>query len=229
MGVVTKSVLLVEDDQDIRLVIRTFLEEEGFSVVEAPTAGAAIEAAHAAEPDLALVDLRLPDRHGFEVVRELRGFSSVPIVIVTAQADSHDVVAGLEAGADDYVTKPFVMKELLARIRAQLRRGSVASEGASRITAGPFEVDPERVEARKDGQLLPLSRTEFQVLAAMVANRGRTLARDKLLRDVWGYAYAGDGRVVDNLVYRLRLKVEDDAADPKHIKTVRGFGYRFEA
>jgi DNA-binding response OmpR family regulator len=149
-------------------------------------------------------------------------------VIVTAQADSHDVVAGLEAGADDYVTKPFVMKELLARVRAQMRRVAIASEHNGRQVAGPFEIDLDKVEARKDGELLPLSRTEFQVLAEMISNRGRTLARDKLLRDVWGYAYTGDGRVVDNLVYRLRLKVEEDAADPRFIKTVRGFGYRFE-
>ena len=149
---------------------------------------------------------------------------------MTAQADSHDVVAGLEAGADDYVTKPFVPKELGARIRAQLRR--IATESGEQrqdvIACGPIVIRPGTAEAFKDGEPLALSRTEFRVLQELIQEGGRVLSRDDLLRRVWGYGNAGDGRVVDNLIYRLRAKLEVDAAKPDHLVTVRGFGYRLK-
>ncbi len=226
---VSKTVMIVEDDAGIRLVLRTFLEEEGYRVLEATTGEEALALALDEPADVVLVDLRLPGIHGLDVVRSLRATSSVPIVIVTAQADSHDVVAGLEAGADDYVTTPFVAKELSARIRAQLRRTAPAeSQDEAALVCGEIEVRPDTAEALRSGEPLTLSRTEFRVLQELVLARGRVLSRDDLLRRVWGYGNAGDGRVVDNLIYRLRSKIEEDPADPVHLVTVRGFGYRLK-
>jgi DNA-binding response OmpR family regulator len=232
-----RTVLIVEDDEGIRLVLRTFLEEEGYRVLEAVTGEEALILAQEEQANVVLVDLRLPGIHGLDVVRSLRATSHVPIIVVTAQTDSHDVVAGLEAGADDYVTKPFVAKELSARIRAQLRRLQVSDDGdavgeeeptAARLTCGPIELRPETAEVFLDGEPVSLSRTEFRVLQELALARGRVLSRDDLLRRVWGYGNAGDGRVVDNLVYRLRSKVELDPAEPVHLVTVRGFGYRLK-
>jgi len=223
--------MIVEDDPDIRLVLSTYLEDEGYRVLEAATGEAALALVLDETPDIALVDLRLPGIHGFDVIRSIRGTSHLPIICVTAQADSHDVVAGLEAGADDYVTKPFVPKELGARIRAQLRRSGVV-EGEQQqdvVACGPIMVRPETAEAFKDGEPMALSRTEFKVLQELILAKGRILSRDDLLRRVWGYGNAGDGRVVDNLIYRLRSKIEQDPAEPEYLITVRGFGYRLKA
>ena len=230
-GPVSKTVMIVEDDPDIRLVLQTFLEDEGYTVVEAETGEAALSLMLEEAPDIALVDLRLPGIHGFDVIRTIRASSHLPIICVTAQADSHDVVAGLEAGADDYVTKPFVPKELGARIRAQLRRSAAAGGEPTEdvVACGPIMIRPETAEAFKDGEQMALSRTEFKVLQELILAKGRVLSRDDLLRRVWGYGNAGDGRVVDNLIYRLRSKIEDDPADPKYLITVRGFGYRLKA
>lgn len=229
-GQVGKTVMVVEDEPEIRLVLRTYLEDEGYLVVEAETGEQALSLSLDASPDVVLVDLRLPGIHGLDVVRSLRATSQVPIIVVTAQADSHDVVAGLEAGADDYVTKPFVPKELGARIRAQMRR-NVGQEGGLQqdvIACGPIVIRPETAEAFKNATPLSLSRTEFRVLQELILAHGRILSRDDLLRRVWGYGNAGDGRVVDNLIYRLRSKLEVDAAEPEHLVTVRGFGYRLK-
>jgi DNA-binding response OmpR family regulator len=227
---VGKTVMIVEDEPEIRLVLRTYLEDEGYVVVEAETGEQALSMSLDATPDVALVDLRLPGIHGLDVVRSMRATSQLPIIVVTAQADSHDVVAGLEAGADDYVTKPFIPKELGARIRAQLRR-TAAPEGQQAqdvISCGQIVIRPNTAEAFKDGIPLALSRTEFRVLQELILASGRILSRDDLLRRVWGYGNAGDGRVVDNLIYRLRSKLEVDAAEPEHLVTVRGFGYRLK-
>ena len=186
---------------------------------------------------MVLVDLRLPGIHGLDMVRSLRATSQVPIIIVTAQADSHDVVAGLEAGADDYVTKPFVAKELMARIRTQLRR-AVPAEGEEEheapdnpelLVCGPIELRTGTAEVMRAGEAIPVSRIEFYVLAELIGAKGKVLSRDHLLRKVWGYGNAGDGRVVDNLIYRLRNKIELDPANPELLLTVRGFGYRMKA
>jgi DNA-binding response OmpR family regulator len=174
----------------------------------------------------------LPGIHGLDLVRSLRATSSVPIIIVTAQTDSHDVVAGLEAGADDYVTKPFVAKELMARIRTQLRRATNEEEdqGAGEgLVCGPIELRMGTAEVVRNGEVIPVSRIEFYVLAELIGAQGKVLSRDHLLRKVWGYGNAGDGRVVDNLIYRLRNKIEDDPAHPELLLTVRGFGYRMKA
>lgn len=220
-----RSVMVVEDDDAIRLVLRTNLEDEGYHVIEAPTAEQALVEVIDERIDVVLVDLRLPGIQGLDLIRSLRATSQVPIIIVTAQTDSHDVVAGLEAGADDYVTKPFVSKELMARIRTQLRR-SVGVDAPRTLRCGPIELRPDTAEVLRDGRPVPVSRIEFYVLAELIEARGKVLSRDHLLRRVWGYSNAGDGRIVDNLVYRLRSKIEADPANPELLITVRGFGYR---
>lgn len=223
-----KTVMVIEDDPGIRLVLRTALEDDGYEVLEVSTGEAALVHAQDGSADVVLVDLRLPGIHGFDVVRSMRATSKVPIIIVTAQADSHDVVAGLEAGADDYVTKPFVTKELLARVRTQLRR-SADETGPEVLACGPFRLRPETAEVIVRGEPVALSRTEFKLLEELMAAKERVLSRDDLLRRVWGYRNPGDGRVVDNLVYRLRSKIENDPGEPEHLITVRGFGYRLRA
>jgi DNA-binding response OmpR family regulator len=218
--------MMVEDDDALRLVMRTNLEDEGYRALEADTGEQALVMLFDQQPDVILVDLRLPGIQGLDLIRSIRGASQVPILVVSAQSDSHDIVASLEAGADDYVTKPFVTKELMARIRTQLRRSSAEPEHATTLLCGPIEMRLDTYEVLKDGVVVNLSRIEFQVLHELMSARGRVLSRDHLLRTVWGYGNPGDGRIVDNLVYRLRNKLEDDAADPQLLVTVRGFGYR---
>lgn len=221
-----RTVLIVEDDDAIRLVLRTNLEDEGYRVLEASTAEAALGIMIDELPDALLVDLRLPGLQGLELVRALRLRSQVPIIIVSAQADSHDVVAGLEAGADDYVTKPFVSKELMARLRTVFRRITRPETEDEDQACGPIVLHPRTAELVVAGKLMPVSRIEFEVLSELIAARGKVLSRDYLLRTVWGYGNAGDGRVVDNLIYRLRVKIEQTPSAPQHLLTVRGFGYR---
>ena len=219
--------MVVEDDEAIRLVLRTSLQDEGYAVLEAGTAERGMLLAREHEPDVVLVDLRLPGINGIDLVRALRRTSEVPIIIVTAQADSSDVVLGLEAGADDYVTKPFVARELMARVRRQMARTSPESPALpSTLACGPIVVDLASALVTVDGEVISVSRIEFQVLVELIAAQGRVLSREHLLRNVWGYGGVGDGRVVDNLIYRLRSKVERDPANPQHLLTVRGFGYR---
>lgn len=220
--------MVVEDDPAIRLVLRTNLEDEGYHVIEAETAEMALVQILDGPVDVVLVDLRLPGIQGLDLIRSLRGTSQVPIIIVTAQTDSHDVVAGLEAGADDYVTKPFIAKELMARIRTQLRR-AVATEDRPALRCGPIELRLETAEVLRGGDPVPVSRIEFYVLVELIGAQGKVLSRDHLLRTVWGYNNAGDGRIVDNLIYRLRNKIEEDPANPQLLTTVRGFGYRMVA
>jgi DNA-binding response OmpR family regulator len=231
-GHMVRTVMVVEDDDAIRLVLRTNLEDEGYRVLEAVTAEQGLLLMMDEKVDVVLVDLRLPGIHGLDLVRSLRATSQIPIIIVTAQTDSHDVVAGLEAGADDYVTKPFVAKELMARIRTQIRRVSSPEEeeaAPQSLVCGPIELHPDSAEVLRNGEAVPVSRIEFFVLAELIGARGRVLSRDYLLRKVWGYGNAGDGRVVDNLIYRLRNKIEEDPANPQLLTTVRGFGYRMKA
>jgi DNA-binding response OmpR family regulator len=225
------SLLFIEDDDSIRLALRLALEDEGYEVREAADGRSGLEAFAASEPDLVLLDLRLPDLSGFEVARQLRANSLVPIIIVTAQTDTYDLVAGLEAGADDYVTKPVVPKELAARIRAALRRvqlhESSATTPASRF--GDVELRREQGIALKGGTELNLTKTEFRLLCEFADHAGMVLSRDQLLERVWGYEYLGDSRLVDAHVRRLRVKIEDHPDDPKLIVTARGIGYRLIA
>jgi DNA-binding response OmpR family regulator len=224
-----RSVLIVEDDAEIRLVLRANLENEGYRVHEAETAEQALVIMIDEEVDFVLVDLRLPGIQGMDLIRSLRATSQVPIIIVSAQTDSSDVIAGLEAGADDYVTKPFIAKELAARIRTIIRRSASGAEPPQHLVCGAVEVWPEVAEVRLNGEPIQLSRIEFNVLVELVAAEGKILSRDYLLRTVWGYYLPGDARIVDNLIYRLRSKIEPDPANPTLLTTVRGFGYRMLA
>ncbi len=230
---VPRRILTVEDDDGIRATLRLALEDEGYEVVEASSAEIALDLLPVQEIDLILVDLMLPGADGFELVRTVRQTSDVPIVIVTARSDSHDVVAGLEAGADDYVRKPFVVQELAARLRAHLRRSRETVSGRPRsevrsVRFGDFELKPEAGSLTRDGESVSLTRTEFRLLCELAENAGLVLSREQLLESVWGYDYFGDGRVVDAHVRRLRTKVEQDPSIPSFILTVRGLGYKFE-
>lgn len=199
------------------------LEDEGFDVEEAASGEDALETTSTA--DVVLLDLLLPGVDGFEVCRALRRNSDVPIIMVTARSDTHDVVAGLAAGADDYVTKPFEVKELVARLRALLRRVHTTSPPRHH-RFGDIEVLPESGIVRRAGEEVILTKTEFRLLCELARNANMVLSREQLLERVWGYDYLGDGRLVDAHVRRLRTKVEPDASNPQHILTVRGLGYR---
>jgi len=221
-------VLIVEDDERIRLSLQLVLEDEGHSVEQAESAEAGLDAIARRPADVVLVDLMLPGMDGFELCRRLRAGSDVPILILTARSDSHDVVAGLEAGADDYVVKPAVPKELSARVRALLRRATRSDSGPANPTFGDIEVMPEAGTVRVAGAEVSLTKTEFKLLCELAQNPGRLLTRDVLLERVWGYGYFGDGRLVDVHVRRLRTKVEKNPTHPRHIVTVRGLGYKLE-
>jgi DNA-binding response OmpR family regulator len=221
------SLLFIEDDDQIRLALRLVLEDEGYEVREAGDGRAGLAAFHAREPDLVLLDLRLPDLSGFEVCRALRAMSTVPIVMVTAQTDTSDMVAGLEAGADDYVTKPVVPRELAARVRAHLRRAQLqAGVPTTSEFFGDVELRREQGIVLKSGRELSLTKTEYNLLCEFADHPNTVLSRDQLLERVWGYDYLGDSRLVDAHVRRLRVKIEDQPDEPRLIVTVRGIGYR---
>ena len=223
------SLLFIEDDDQIRLALRLVLEDEGYEVREAADGRSGLAAFHALEPDLVLLDLRLPDMSGFDVCRALRAMSIVPIVMVTAQTDTHDMVTGLEAGADDYVTKPVVPKELAARVRAHLRRAQLQSSSSGAPSSeilGDIDLRREQGLVFKNGQEISLTKTEFNLLCEFADHPNVVLSRDQLLERVWGYDYLGDSRLVDAHVRRLRVKIEDQPDEPRLILTVRGIGYR---
>jgi len=219
-------ILIVEDDERIRSSMRLALEEEGYTVDGVGSGEEAVEQFGAEPYELVLIDLMLPGIDGFEACRALRRISTVPVIMVTARSDTHDVVAGLEAGADDYVTKPFVAKELAARIRALLRRSRHEGEETAVLSFGDVEIEPEAGVVRRAGEEVHCTRTEFRLLCELANHPGKVLTREQLLERVWGYDYFGDGRLVDVHVRRLRTKVEPDPASPRFILTVRGMGYK---
>jgi DNA-binding response OmpR family regulator len=224
-----QTLLFIEDDRAIRAALRLALEDEGYKVLESPDGQSGLNTFASETVDLVLLDLRLPDMSGFDVCRELRSKSLVPIIMVTAQTDTHDLVAGLEAGADDYVTKPVVAKELAARIRAALRRTTLLSTNSAtidRFTVRDVEMRSDQGIVLKAGVELPLTKTEYRLLHIFMENANKVLSRDQLLELVWGYEYLGDSRLVDAHIRRLRLKIEDVPDEPKIIATVRGMGYR---
>jgi two-component system response regulator MtrA len=230
---VDARILLVEDDPSIREVTALGLRAAGFVVETAADGAEGLERWRAASPDLVLLDVMLPRLDGLEVLRAIRREATTPVVMLTARADTIDVVVGLESGADDYVRKPFEMPELVARLRAALRRRTrgdgeaEAGSGADApIALGPLVIDPAGRTVARDGRDIPLTRTEFDLLAGLARHPARVFSRDALLDLVWGYDYLGDSRLVDVAVGRLRAKVESDPANPELIVTVRGAGYK---
>jgi DNA-binding response OmpR family regulator len=223
-------ILSVEDDERIRTAVKLALEDEGWVMEEAETGETALELFARNPADVVLIDIMLPGIDGFEVCRSLRRTSDVPIIMVTARADTHDVVAGLEAGADDYLTKPFAPKELSARIRALLRRARTPEHAAtgSVLRFGELEIIPDQGVVKVGEREVHLTKTEFRLLCELASSPGRVFSREVLLERVWGYGYFGDGRLVDVHVRRLRTKIESDAANPRHVATVRGLGYKLQ-
>jgi two-component system response regulator MtrA len=219
-------ILLVEDDPSIREVTAMGLGAAGFAVTTAADGVDALERFRSEPYDLVLLDIMLPRLDGYEVCRQIRKTSTVPVVMLTARGDTMDVVVGLEAGADDYVRKPFDLPELIARIRAALRRAGAAADGPTELRIGPLVVDVAGRTVARDGADVPLTRTEFDLLHELVRHAGQVLSRDVLLDRVWGYDYLGDSRLVDVAIQRLRAKVESDPAAPELIQTVRGAGYK---
>jgi two-component system response regulator MtrA len=225
--IVDERLLLVEDDASIREIGSIGLKAAGFQVVTAADGRQGLAQARSGGFDAVILDVMLPSLDGFEVCREIRKFSRVPIVMLTARTDLIDVVVGLESGADDYVKKPFELPELIARLRAVLRRAASPAEDTV-VAAGRLEVDPAGFTVRKDGIELALTATEFRLLVELARRPGQVFTRELLLQRVWDYAYVGDSHLVDVAIQRLRAKVEDDPSHPAMIKTVRGVGYRLD-
>jgi two-component system response regulator MtrA len=223
-----ERVLLVEDDASIREVAKLGLTQSGFRVTTAADGREGLLHFRQTPFDLVILDVMLPTLDGYEVCRQIRADSRIPIIMLSAKSDTVDVVVGLELGADDYVTKPFEMAELVARARAAIRRSSAVPEEPV-LTRGDLEIDPGAFAARRSGEELKLTATEFKLLLELARRPGQVFTRELLLERVWNYEYLGDSRLVDVAVQRLRAKIEDDPKDPQIIKTVRGVGYRFDA
>jgi len=226
-----RSILVVEDETTLRETLADALEAEGFQVVQAGDGSEALARFRSDRPDLVLLDLMLPELSGIEVCRIIRSESSVPIVMLTAKDSELDKVVGLELGADDYLTKPFSLRELTARIRALFRRSEQTATSAvaaqSTVDLGRVQVDLAGHRLLRDGAAVPIKPKAFELLAFLLRNPGQAFTRDQLLEHVWGYDYAGETRTVDVHVHWLRSTLEDDAAAPKFIHTVRGVGYVF--
>jgi two-component system alkaline phosphatase synthesis response regulator PhoP len=223
------TILVVEDEMKIARLVRDYLVDAGFEVIVAGDGGAAVSAAHGQRPDLIVLDLGLPGRDGLDVTRDLRRTSAVPIVMLTARGDESDRIVGLELGADDYVVKPFSPKELVARVRAVLRRSASAraAAGPEIMRAAGVEVDVPRMRVTVDGRPVELTPTEFQLLAALVREPGRVFTRSQLLDAVHGVAFESYERAIDAHVKNIRKKIEPTPARPRYLLTVHGVGYRF--
>lgn len=228
-----RSVLIIEDEQPIIDILKFNLEKEGYSVFEAMDGATGLNYALSKNPDLVLLDVMLPQMDGFEVCRRIREKSMVPIIMLTAREEEVDKVLGLELGADDYMTKPFSIRELTARVKANLRRTAAenASAGhntdASSISSGDLVINTERYEVKKRGEVIEITLREFELLKFLATQPQKIFTRENLLENVWGYEYYGDVRTVDVTIRRLREKIEDDPGMPRYIVTKRGVGYYF--
>lgn len=224
-------VLIVEDDPTVSEVVSRYLQREGFAVEIVDDGAVALDKALADPPALVVLDLMIPSLDGFELCRRLRAVAPVPVIMLTASGEESDRIAGLELGADDYVSKPFSPRELTARVKAVLRRATgplgVSSGGPAVLRAGSLEVDTIAHEARRDGDLIPLTAREFELLVHLMRHPRQAFRREELLEQVWGFTY-GDTSTVTVHVRRLREKIEADPAEPRHVCTVWGVGYRFE-
>ncbi len=220
-------ILVIEDEESIGSALEYQLAREGYDVVWVQDGAKGLETFETGGADLVLLDLMLPTMSGEEVCRSLRKTSAVPVIMLTAKGDEVDRVVGLELGADDYVTKPFSTRELMARIKAVLRRGRVDADDTDVLEGGDIRLDVARVEATVNGRPVHLTRKEFEVLELLMRNAGRVLPRETLMDQVWGTDYFGDTRTLDVHIKRLRTKCESNPHDPKHLVTVRGIGYKF--
>jgi DNA-binding response OmpR family regulator len=224
-----QRILVVDDEANIRRIVTSYLRREGFDVTEAADGESGLAAFERFPPDLVVLDVMMPGIDGIEVLRRLRRLSDVPVIMLTARAEETDEVIGLAVGADDYVTKPFSAKALVARVKAVLRRGGRAAPAATDDDVTRLEglvVDVGRHEVLRDGEAIPLTALEFDLLAALVSAPGRVFTRRQLLERVWGWDHVGDERVVDVHIRKLRKALGDDAGDPRFLETVRGVGYR---
>jgi DNA-binding response OmpR family regulator len=223
-------ILVIEDDESITLGLQMNLEAEGYRVTVAMDGEEGLTQAEEGEFDLLVLDVMLPRMNGFEIVRSLRAKGeNVPVIMLSARGAEMDKVMGLELGAEDYITKPFGLAELLARVKAVLRRdGIVRRRGEQPLRAADLEVNPRSREVRRDGALIELTATEFDVLWALIEANDRALAREELVERVWGPGHAVTLRTIDNFILQLRAKLEADPAEPRHLVTVRGVGYRFK-
>jgi DNA-binding response OmpR family regulator len=225
------KILLVDDDESLLEILRFNLEKDGYQCLASTTGAQALEVAHQQKPDLIILDIMLPEISGFEVCRILRKNLNVPIIMLTAKAEEIDKVVGLELGADDYITKPFSLRELQVRIKSLLRRSRNVAPKQSEppeegTAAGDLQIDARKHNVTLDGAPLKLTPKEFDLLHFFISNRGRVLTRDQILDKVWGYDYTGGTRTVDTLILGLRKKIEADPAKPKRLVTVWGVGYR---
>lgn len=223
-------VLIIEDEPGLADSVRYALESDGFEVTVAASGFAGLEEARRSAPDLVVLDLMLPEMSGLDVCRQIRMSSDVPIIMLTAKDSEADKVSGLELGADDYMTKPFSMRELIARVRAHLRRAArsgILAESNEVLRGGLIELDIDAHIARRDGDEVELRPKEFELLESLMRRKNRLAARHTLIDEVWGPSYFGDTKTLDVHIKRLREKLEADSSKPKHIVTVRGLGYKF--
>ncbi|MCD8181138.1 MAG: response regulator transcription factor [Firmicutes bacterium] len=228
-----RTILIIEDEQNINDILKFSLEKEGYKTLSAFDGVRGLEMALSENPDLILLDVMLPCLYGFEVCKKVRESSQIPIIMLTAREDEVDKIIGLELGADDYITKPYSMRELTARVKANLRRSAVPiipkaePEGQRNIVFGDLLINVERYEVSKGGEVIDITLREFELLKFLAMQPGKIFSREKLLENVWGYEYYGDVRTVDVTIRRLREKIEDDPSMPKYIITKRGVGYYF--
>jgi two-component system response regulator VicR len=228
-----RKVLVVDDEKPISDIIKFNLTKEGYQIITAFDGEEALNQVRTTQPDLILLDVMLPKLDGFQVLRKIRETNQVPVIMLTAKEEEVDKVLGLELGADDYITKPFGMRELIARVKANLRRTDNGSMSGShgdhpfQLEAGDLKIDFERYEVSKKGKVIELTLREFELLKYLSTQDNQIFTREHLLKDVWGYEYFGDIRTVDVTVRRLREKIEDDSSNPKYILTKRGVGYYF--